>query len=971
MRPYIALTSALLSAASLQTLCAQVRTDGSLGPASDLTGADISIPAELGTRRGGNLFHSFEQFNIPNQGAVTFSGPNDLSNVISRVTGGDPSSIDGTLRSTIPTADVWLMNPAGILFGPNARIDVPAGFNVSTADVMGLADGGTFFADPATQSSLTVAEPAQFGFLSAAPADISLRGARILGADGGGLSLTAGSIALDGATLGGPGNNTFIAAVDGPGTVEFATGIVDTALRGSITLSNQSLIGSDNDFRITLVGSEIAITDSRVVAGRSRIGDSVGGLGIDAQTLRLDGGTVFAGNFADEAGGDLRIFANELVAEPGSEVINAAFGAGATGAIVLAVDRIEARGTTIQNSSTENATGAAGAFFVEADSIRLEDGANLGSVTLGAGDAGEVNILARDIFVGEASLITSGTTSSGDGGIVRIETDQIVIDRVDPEGENSAVAVNNTVGSLGNAGSIRIDAGHVELRNLAEISSSTRSSGDAGVVVINADSLETVGGGLIASITTGSGTSGGMLLTVDDITLRGRGNLGQPTGLSAQSSATASGDSGPIVIEAKRLQLLERAEIDSSTFGIGDAGSVQITADEVMVTEGLISSITAGAGAAGNILIEAGSLVMDGKGSDDVSQITTQGAPGSTGATGSVAVRADTIILRDSAALDSSAFGASGAGGVFVVAEDMTLIDGGIFSISTGPGNAGLIEINTGSLTMFGSDTGDPALISTRAADGSSGSSGAVLVSAREIDMQGRAAIESSTATDKLALGVAIETDSLMMRDRAVIASSGFNTGAAGDVIIEAGTIGLDSSQITTEGTGAEGGRIDVQATGSVILNDSAIISSGIIPADSASLITVSADQIILDESRVLSLAGEDPSPTVSGDVTFGEARLAAALTIISTDSVVAASTNVDIQGVDNQLGNELTLPTSSLVQVDRLMAGGCARRGSDDRSSFAQSGDRMLSADPTAGLGATGMPSAELSAASPCPQTQ
>ena len=967
MRPGIALAVILMTAFNQQSLRAQVRTDGSLGPTTDLSGPNVIVPAELGTRRGGNLFHSFEQFDIPTQNAVTFTGPNDLSNVISRVTGGQPSTIDGTLRSAIPNANVWFMNPAGLLFGPNAQIDVPAGFNVSTADVMGLADGGTFFADLLTQSSLTVAEPAQFGFLSADPAAISLRGSQLIGADGGGLSLTAGAVAMDGANVGGPGNNSFIAAVGGPAVVEFATGLVNTDVRGPITLSNRSLIGGDGDFRITMVGGDVSISDSRVLAGNSRIGDAIGGLGVDAQNLVLDRGGLLTGNRADQLGGDLRIAAESIVAWPGSEIINIAFGTGDAGVMAITADRIEARGTTIQSGSAVDATGNAGAFFVEANSIVLENDANLGSITLGAGDAGEVNIVARDIFVGEASLITSGTTSSGNGGIVRIATDRIVIDRVDPNGDNSAVAVNNTADGGGDAGSILIEAGHVELRNLAEISSSTRSAGNAGVVVIDADTLETVGGGLIASITTSSGTSGGMLLTVDEITLRGRGIVGQPTGLSAQSAAGATGNSGEIVIEARRLALLDRAEIDSSTFGAGDAGSVQITADEITVTEGLISSITVGSGAAGNVLIEAGRLVIDGKSNEDVSQITTQGAPGSAGATGSVAIRADELVLRNAAALDSSAFGTASAGGVFVVAEKMTLSDGGIFSITTGPGDAGLIDINTGSLSIFGSDTGDPALISTRAADGSTGRSGSVLVNAREIDMSGRAAIESSTASDKIALGVAIQTDRLTMRDRAVIASSGFSTGAAGDLIISAGDIALDSAQITTEGTGAEGGRIDIESTGNIILDDSAIISSGIIPADSASLISVTAQQIVMDRSRVLSLAGDDPSPALPSIVTFGEARLAAELTIISTDSVVAASTNVEVLGVDNQLGNELTLPTSSLVQVDQLMTGGCARRTSDNRSSFAQSSSRHLAADPTAGLGAA-IISREGAALTPCP---
>jgi filamentous hemagglutinin family protein len=72
---------------------------------------------------------------------VTFTGPDSVKNVIGRVTGGEPSSIDGTLASTIPDADLYLLNPAGILFSPNARLDVKGSFHASTADELRLGDG--------------------------------------------------------------------------------------------------------------------------------------------------------------------------------------------------------------------------------------------------------------------------------------------------------------------------------------------------------------------------------------------------------------------------------------------------------------------------------------------------------------------------------------------------------------------------------------------------------------------------------------------------------------------------------------------------------------------------------------------------------------------------------------------------------------------------------------------------------------
>ena len=99
---------------------AEVATDGTLGAKVRLTGKEVTIPARLGQRRGKNLFHSFERFGVEAGQTVTFTAPErlKLKNVIGRVTGGKRSTIDGTLASKIKGADLWLLNPAGILFGP-------------------------------------------------------------------------------------------------------------------------------------------------------------------------------------------------------------------------------------------------------------------------------------------------------------------------------------------------------------------------------------------------------------------------------------------------------------------------------------------------------------------------------------------------------------------------------------------------------------------------------------------------------------------------------------------------------------------------------------------------------------------------------------------------------------------------------------------------------------------------------------
>ena len=152
-----------------------VVTDGTVGPARALAGPTFAVTAGLGQQRGGNLFHSFSRFDLQKGEAAEFSGPASVHNVLARVTGG-PSNVDGTIRCTIPAASFYLINPAGVVFGPNAALDVQGSFAVTTADVVKLADGGAFHATNPAASVLTTAAPAAFGFLGPRPAAVTVQG---------------------------------------------------------------------------------------------------------------------------------------------------------------------------------------------------------------------------------------------------------------------------------------------------------------------------------------------------------------------------------------------------------------------------------------------------------------------------------------------------------------------------------------------------------------------------------------------------------------------------------------------------------------------------------------------------------------------------------------------------------------------------------------------------------------------------
>ena len=136
-----------------QAVYGQVVRDGSLGPAGVLPGPQVVVPASSGTTAGSNLFHSFSRFDVPAGGSVTFEGPDSTQNVLARVTGGSTSSINGRLVCPIPGANLYLINPDGVVFGASASLEVRGSFAVTTADFVRLGADGRFEARTTARAS--------------------------------------------------------------------------------------------------------------------------------------------------------------------------------------------------------------------------------------------------------------------------------------------------------------------------------------------------------------------------------------------------------------------------------------------------------------------------------------------------------------------------------------------------------------------------------------------------------------------------------------------------------------------------------------------------------------------------------------------------------------------------------------------------------------------------------------------------
>ena len=181
---------------------------GGLGTTLGTSGNTTNITGGTRPGSGPNLFHSFNQFSVGAGDVAAFVNPGGVSNVISRVIGGSPSNINGTVQAL--NANLFFINPSGIVFGPSAHLNVSGSAYFSTAQQLRLSDGGIFTASTSLlglDSTLSASSPAAFGFLGQGPygsivlssSSTVLQTGAVLGLMGGGIQINGSKISASGA----------------------------------------------------------------------------------------------------------------------------------------------------------------------------------------------------------------------------------------------------------------------------------------------------------------------------------------------------------------------------------------------------------------------------------------------------------------------------------------------------------------------------------------------------------------------------------------------------------------------------------------------------------------------------------------------------------------------------------------------------------------------------------------------------
>ncbi|TBR60845.1 hypothetical protein B4U84_08395 [Westiellopsis prolifica IICB1] len=869
---------------------AQITPDSSLGAESSVVNPDVinGIPSDRidgGATRGSSLFHSFQEFNVGAGRGAYFSNPANITNILTRVTGGNPSNILGRL-GVLGNANLFLLNPKGIFFGRNASLDLNGSFFGTTADSFIFNNNFEFSAtNPQAVPLLSVNIPIGLRFRDN-PGSIQVQG------DGQGLrsytdeiinttsglrvqpnqtlALVGGDVFLEGATLKTAGGRIELGSVGGSGLVSitpinkgFALGYGNVQNFGNIQLSQQTSVDASG-----LGGGDIQVWGRRITLANgsqieaSTLGSQQGGLlsvnateQVEVVGTSSDGGfltgfftQVYPG--ATGAAGDLIVNTSQLFVRDGAQINANTLGAGKGGNLTITGDKVQLIGISttangeypsgLRTATEPGATGAAGDLTIKTGELLVRDGAQINASTFGAGKGGNLTITADKVQVIGRS--TNGQFYSALGTIVGSEASEAAGNLTINTGElivQDGGVINVSTYGRGNAGIIKINA----TRNISVdgndsfIASGVAFSsvgGNAGGIEINTNNFSLTNGAEILADTYGQGNGGIVKINATgNITADGFG-----TKISSAVNSSAVGNSGGIEINTNNLFLTDGAEITANTNGRGNAGIVKINAT-------------------GNITADGGSEIS--------SAINSSGV----GSSGGIEINTNNLSLTDDAEISASTFGGGNAGIVKINATGEISADGGseISSIAGFfvEGNSGGIEINTKNLFLT---NGGQINANTRG----DANAGRIIINATgNISVSGETKNGSSSGIFSQVTqtaqgnsdGIQISTKNLFLSDGGRINASTFGNGNAGSIIINAtNLVSIDGeSDIFSR---AESRRYEGNAGGIQInTKDLSLTNGGQISGSTFG--NGNAGRVVINATGDISIDGEDKQGFLSG----------------------------------------------------------------------------------------------------------
>ena len=921
---------ALLAACLLATAVPRVAAAQNITIAGKpLPGPPYVISADLGKQVGTNLFHTFGQFSLshtPTPESATFTstgGTLPISNVISRVTGGSASSIDGAIISKITGANLYLINPSGIVFGPNATVNVSGSFHASTADYLKMSDGTKIPTGNPDSSTFSAAPPVAFGFLNASPAKISVNGST-LGPVPGTLGLVAGPVPItNGASLSAPAGTIHVTSVAGTGEVP-----VDPRNTAALTVTSFGPVDLKG-------GSKLDVSDPSGLGSGGSVFIRSGALTIEASEINGD-------DYGPGPSGMLVLRGDDQVTLSRAYVHAIGMGSGngadvlistaPTGVISADTDSSGLQPTVQLTASIANS----GALTVSAGTLMLKKGATFEN------DYGPISVTANSMLLLDGAGANpgqpTGIFSSPSGvpsGPISIKAGELTVqNRAVVENTGGSIDVTAQQLTLANGGEIAIDTsfnpgGSISLAVAGQLtidgsdpsrSTKINSSGaPPGDISITAGSLSIVNrgnGAEISATTTGASNGGNVSVSVGGA-LSIDGTVGNPavlTGIAADASP-GTGNAGSVTVSAGTLSIINNGVIGARTFGGGDGGSVSV-----------------------NI---AGQLSIDGtKGTPALSTtgIASDAVPGSAGNAGKVTVTAGTLSIISNGEISAQTFG-PGNGGDISVSAGPLMINGisrnpgfvtGIASQAASresTGNAGKVTITAGPMSIVNN-----GMISARTIG--SGNGGEISVSAGQLTIDGTSGLAGIFAQSVLGTGnggnVTINASGLSIDNNGQIISSTSGPGSGGNisVIVPGGEVLIDANAGTiptgifataSAGSTGTGGNVTI-SSGTLSILNGGLVSTERSGRGLTGSISVSVDQGLSINGNSaggitgISAKSEPGSAMSAGNVVVGARTLS-----IGGGGQISASTQGSGTGGDVEL---MIADTTALTGGAQITAG-------------------------------------------------
>ena len=783
MRRFLTFIASCLMVAVSGNSNAQVTPDDSL-PNNSVVSDELEITG--GTTAGSNLFHSFTEFSLDTGQTAYFNNDSAIDNIISRVTGNSVSNIDGLLRAN-GAANLFLINPNGIIFGENAALDIGGSFIGSTADRLQFADGSEFSAvDPNAEPLLTVNIPIGLQYGND-PGDITVRG-------------TGNNLSIDPETF-------TVDRSDRPAGLAVSNGNTLALLGGNVFLPGGNLTAGEGRVAVGSIGSN----------GLVRLDpDTLGwNFNYDRATnfQNIDLSEAASVEVSGNSGGEVRLQGQNISIVDGSAILADTLGSGAGRVLeILATESLEVVGFAADNLfqtrlSTDvnlDATGDGGDLIIDTEYLAIE-GAQVSSGTFGLGNAGNLRVVASDIEVIGGEFFSNGLFTQADlgdtgkGGNISINTNSLFV----AEG----AAISTTTFGSGDAGNLNIRANTVELEGFSEffavssnLAVTTEGSGNGGNLTLIADSLSITRGAEISTTTFGSGNAGNLNIQANAVELQGgAAQIGASSGLFANADEDSLGDGGNLNIDTNSLSIVDGAQIQALTDSVGKAGTITIDARQIDL---------AGTSPSGN--------------SSGISAIAARGD----GNGGNIEINTDTLEVTQGAQIATSTRGFGDGGDLNVVAEDFVRLSGTSNGDSSGlfanallnDGAGGNLRVETDLLAVLDGATisvGNFPSNNTSPIAPGEGPAGNLTVIASEILLD-EATITADTKAGDLG-NLDFQTNLLILRRGSRISTDAQQTATGGNITINAEDGFLvafpqENSDITANAEFGDGGRVDIEA---------------------------------------------------------------------------------------------------------------------------------------------------------------